>query len=157
MLAKLNRDEFIELLETLGDEADEVALRAARDIHARITVAGIDWDALLLPEQNGADPEPAEEDEEEEFDEDPDDDADEDPDDDADGDFGAADDPAQARLTGEEREEALSLIAALLKKGVSADTKEELEGYREDLDEGEFEQTDLKYLRALSRRLSGGS
>ncbi len=154
MLAKLNRDEFIELLETLGDEADEVALRAARDIHARITVAGIDWDALLLPEQNGADPEPVEE---EELDEDPDDDGDQVPDDDGDGDIGAADDPAQARLTGEEREEALSLIASLLKKGVSADTKEELEGYREDLDEGEFEQTDLKYLRALSRRLSGGS
>jgi hypothetical protein len=176
MLAKLNRDEFIELLGKLGDEADEVALSAARDIHARLTVADIDWDDLLVPEQSDEDPEPeGEVDLDDEYlddeglddegldDEDLDDEdlGDEDLGDDLGGDLGEdfddEDDADQARLDEEERKEAMTLIQSLLKKDVSADTKEELEGYREDLDEDEFEQMDLRYLRALNKRLSAGS
>jgi len=38
--------------------------------------------------------------------------------------------------------------------GVSAETKKELEEYKIDIKEGEFEKMDLKYLQALHKRLA---
>jgi len=148
MLANLDRAQFIELLRELGEEEDEAVLTAARDIHAKMTVAGVDWDDLLVPEH----PDEPEEDEE-----DYEDDADlDDDDDEQDGDLedDDEDDEDERALTDEEKAEALSLITRLLDKGVSAGTKEELEEYKQDIDEGEFAAMDLRYLRALHKRLT---
>lgn len=152
MLANLDRAQFIELLRTLGEEEDEAVLTAARDIHAKMTVAGVDWDDLLVPEHPD-EPEDDDEDYEDDADlDDDEDDFDDDFDDDLDDDD--EDDEDERALTDEEKAEALSLITKLLDKGVSADTKEELEEYKQDIDEGEFAAMDLRYLRALHKRLA---
>lgn len=156
MLANLDRAQFIELLRTLGEEEDEAVLTAARDIHAKMTVAGVDWDDLLVPEHPD-EPEEDDEDYEDDADADLDDDEDEqddDLDDDYEDDEDDEEDEDERALTGEEKAEALSLITRLLDKGVSADTKEELEEYKQDIDEGEFAAMDLRYLRALHQRLT---
>ena len=57
-------------------------------------------------------------------------------------------------LSEEEEKEALSLINQISELGVSAETKEELEEYKIDIKEGEFEKMDLKYLQALHKRLA---
>ena len=165
MLANLDRAQFIELLRTLGEGEDEAVLTAARDIHAKMTVAGVDWDDLLVPEHPD-EPEEDDEDYEDDYeddagldDEDADDDdgderddgLDDEDDDDEDEDEDNEDERA---LSDEEKAEALSLITRLLDKGVSADTKEELEEYKQDIDEGEFAAMDLRYLRALHKRLA---
>ncbi|MDE0539298.1 MAG: hypothetical protein OXH94_11300 [Rhodospirillales bacterium] len=155
MLANLDRAQFIELLRTLGEEEDEAVLTAARDIHAKMTVAGVDWDDLLVPEHPD-EPEEDEEDYEDDADFDDEDDGDEQGDDldDDDDDEDDEEDEDERALSDEEKAEALSLITRLLDKGVSADTKEELEEYKQDIDEGEFAAMDLRYLRALHKRLS---
>ena len=51
--ANLDRTVCIELLEKLAAEDDGEALAVAREIHALITVAGISWNDLLVPEGGG--------------------------------------------------------------------------------------------------------
>jgi|GEM_PF-522947 hypothetical protein len=181
MLASLNREEFIALLEKLGQEGDDDVLTAARDLHARITVAGIDWNDLLVPEEDpDAEPEDDDEDDyaeqededdygEEEDDEDAGDDEededaddedadDDDAEDDADADADAeedddADDDKEAELSAELKKEAADLIAAISGLEVSASTKEDMKEYKQDLADGEFDAMDLKYLRSLRARL----
>jgi len=49
-----------------------------------------------------------------------------------------------------------ALIDRLLKSGkISADTREDLETYREDLAEGELDQADRRYIQALAERVLG--
>ncbi len=150
MAEGLDRDGIIGLLESLGSERDEDVVEAAREIHARVTAAGVTWDALLAPvgtavdeafeegtadeeaaervEAGGEAAEPAE----------------------ADGEDAA---PAAARDRG--NKESLALIARLLAKSdISKDMREELQGYKEDIAEGEFEEMDRKYLRVLYARLT---
>ena len=57
MLANLDRKKFLELLNTLGDDDREKVLAAAQNLHAQVVVAGISWEALLVPdiEQNESD------------------------------------------------------------------------------------------------------
>jgi hypothetical protein len=147
MFADLDRDKFIELLNKLGDDDNEEVVTAARDLHARLTVSGMSWDDLLVPDQ-ADEPEPEEEEETEEPE---------------DGDDASPEGPTsveelfadvdETALNAEEKKEAESLIDQLIAKGVSEDTKEELDGYREDLKEDELVAMDLKYLRALQKRL----
>ncbi len=150
MAEDLDRDQIIGLFERLGGERDEDILEAAREIHARVTAAGVTWDALLAPGAAADDEmaEPAEADGE-------------------DAAFAEADgeDAAFAEADGEDaaptpardrgNKESLALIARLLAKpDISKDMREELQGYKEDIAEGEFEEMDRKYLRALHARLS---
>ncbi len=140
MAEDLDRDGMIGLLESLGGERDEDVVEAARQIHARVTAAGVTWDALLAPGAAAAGEmaEPAEADgEDAAFEE-------------ADGEDAA---PTPARDRG--NKESLALIARLLAKpDISKDMREELQGYNEDIAEGEFEDMDRKYLRALHARLT---
>jgi hypothetical protein len=129
----LERDQIIGLLERLGDEDDAAALEAARDLHARVSAAGTTWDSLLAPdgqpeaEPDEPDDEPEEEEEEEVAEETPVDMADQD---------------------------ALAIIARILaRKDISAQLREELEDYKKDIAEGEFEDMDRRYLRALDARM----
>ena len=165
MAEDLDRDRIIGLLESLGSERDEDVVEAAREIHAQVTAAGVTWDALLAPvgtavdkafEEGTADEEAAEpaeadgeaaEREEAEREE-------------ADGEdaqFAEADGEDAAPTPARDRgnKESLALIARLLAKSdISKDMREELQGYKEDIAEGEFEDMDRKYLRALHARLT---
>jgi hypothetical protein len=164
MLSNLSREDFIELLNKLGMDDDDDVLTAARDLHARITVAGIAWDDLLVPEQD-PDAEPEDEDEDEDADEDGDeeevseddevDEEDEDADAADEGDDEAdGDDDGEAALSDEQKKEAEDLIAAISGLNISAATKEDMKEYKQDLADGEFDVMDLNYLRALRGRLS---
>jgi hypothetical protein len=145
MLAKLDRDEFMALLEKLGDEDDETVLTAARDVHARLTVADVSWDDLLVPDED-------EEDDEEDWSDEDFGDTDEDVA--ATSPAGADDD--QEPVNDEEKAEALALIGKLEGRQISAETKTELKEYRDDIAAGQFEKMDLRYLRALHARLAKG-
>lgn len=137
MTEPLQRNALLDLLSKLGSEDDEEVLTAARQLHADVEAAGVSWDELIVPEPSEEDF--AEEDEEEAFEENGDDEDDED-------------------LTPDQRKaqnsEALALIDKLLAApGRSESLKEELEGYKEDIAEGEFTAADLRYVRALATRL----
>mgnify|MGYP004299334965 CR=1 FL=1 len=152
MLANLDRDKFIELLGKLGEEKDEEVLSAARDLHAQVTVAQLSWDDLLVPDQIDEIVEQGDENNDE-------------PTDKADphevenvtnGKKGSdiSDEENEKTLTEDEKSEALSLIEKILSMEVSKDTKDEVEEYKQDIEDGDFVQMDLRYLRAFHKRLS---
>lgn len=135
MTEKMNREELVELLGALSGEKDEDVLAAAREIHSKVTAADADWNDLLVGDDDNRD-DPA---------------------------STVDDDPAPSAAAGNaaagnvpDDTESLGLIDRMLQKpDVSDDLREELEGYREDISEGEFEEMDRKYLRSLSERMKG--
>ncbi len=140
MAGNLDRDGIIGLLESLGSERDEEVIEAAREIHARVTAAGVTWDALLAPVGTAVD---------EAFEEGT---ADEEAAKPAEGD---GEDAAPAAPRDPGNKESLALLARLLAKSdISKDMRQELQGYKEDIAEGEFEDMDRRYLRALHARLT---
>jgi len=164
MTEPLKRDEVVGLLERLGSEPDEEVLEAARQVHARITAAGMTWDDLLVPDQadsvtddsdDTGDTDDAEDTEDTEDTEDSDDIGDTDDADDAgyeDLDDESAEPAAEAAG---KNAESLTLIDKLLaKSGISQDLREELKGYKADIAEGDFGDGDRRYLRAINARLS---
>ncbi len=163
MAGDLDRDGIIGLLESLGSERDEDVLEAAREIHAQVTAASVTWDVLLAPDAAAEDEAPGgtaeEEDEDaaERGEADGEDAAEREEADGEDAQFAEAEGedvaPTPARDRG--NKESLALITRLLAKSdISKDMREELQGYKEDIAEGEFEDMDRKYLRALHARLT---
>ncbi len=141
MTEPLERDDLIGLLNRLGSDSDEEVLEAARQAHARIAAAGMTWEQLLVPEEADEDSDEADDEAEE-----ADDTGSQDPEDEPD------EPPAE---TARKNAESLTLIGKLLAKpGISHDLREELQGYKTDIAEGEFEEGDRRYLRALAARLS---
>ena len=149
MTELLDRDELIGLLNRLGSEDDEEALRAARQAHAQIAAAGASWEDLLVPDnpaQESAE-EPAEEPVDEPADESDESEETDEPATEADED----EPPGQAT---EKNAESLALIGELLaRKDISAELRAELAGYKTDIAEGDFLEADRKYLRAVRQRL----
>ena len=154
MTEPLERDDLIGLLNRLGSDADEEVLEAARQAHARIAAAGMTWEELLVPDEAAAGDEDAGHE-----------DADDEDADDEDADVEDADDPGDQDPEDEPDEppaekarknaESLALIGKLLAKpNISDDLREDLEGYKTDIAEDEFEEGDRRYLRALAGRLS---
>jgi hypothetical protein len=134
MTEPLDRDDVIALLSRLGSDQDEEVLEAARRVHAQITAAGRTWENLLVPDEAVDDTN------------DTDDTGYQDP-----GDEDA--EPAAEKAT--KNAESLTLIDNLLAKSdISADLREELEIYKADIAEGEFEEGDRRYVRAIFERLS---
>ena len=162
MAGDLDRDGIIALLESLGSERDEDVVEAAREIHAQVTAAGVTWDALLAPDAAAEDEAPGGTAEEEDEDaagrvEESEDAAEPAEADGEDARFAEADgeDAAPAAPRDPGNKESLALIARLLAKSdISKDMRQELQGYKEDIAEGEFEDMDRKYLRALHARLT---
>ena len=162
MAGDLDRDGIIALLESLGSERDEDVVEAAREIHAQVTAAGVTWDALLAPDAAAEDEAPGGTAEEEDEDaagrvEESEDAAEPAEADGEDARFAEADgeDAAPAAPRDPGNKESLALIARLLAKSdISKDMRQELQGYKEDTAEGEFEDMDRKYLRALHARLT---
>ena len=164
MTEPLERDEVVGLLKRLGSEPDAEVLEAARQVHARITAAGMTWDDLLVPDQAADDTDDAEDTDDADDADDTDDIDDSDDSDDAD----AADDAEDAGYedledesaepaaeTAAKNAESLTLIGKLMaKSGISQDLREELKGYKADIAEGDFEEADRQYLQAISERLS---
>ena len=138
MRTDLERGDFLALLEKLKSEEDDEVLGVVRDINAKMTVAGVSWDDLLISQDVT---------QEDSADDDKDEDGQES------GRENVSDDNFEP-LNDEERQEAESLINAIKGMKVSEATKQEINEYRDDLREGEFEQMDLRYLRALKARLS---
>jgi hypothetical protein len=160
MFANLDRDEFMRLLEKLGSEDDAEALGAARDLHARVTIAQISWDELLVPRPGGQPDEGG-------YDEPDYDEPDEEEEEENAGaeaslsdDSGAGDgdtDVAEGEdkpVSDAEKAEARELIAKIEALEISPDTKADMADYKKDLEAGEFLAMDLRYLRAFHTRLS---
>ncbi len=131
MTEPLERDNVIALLKRLGSDQDEAVLEAARQVHAQITVAGMTWEDLLVPDVAADDGDDIEyQDTEDET-------------------------PEPPAETAKKDADSLPLIDELLAKtGISEDLREELENYKTDLAEGEFEEADRRYVRAVHDRLS---
>ncbi len=134
MTEPLERDKVIELLKRLGSDDDEAVLEAARQVHAQISLAGMTWEDLLVPDVTA--------DEGDEGDEGEDQD-------------GADETPEPPAETAEKNADSLALIDELLARpGISEDFRDELERYKTDIAEGEFVEADRRYVRALHKRLS---
>lgn len=150
MAEGLDRDGMLGLLERLGDEDDAVVLSSARELHERVTAAQARWDDLLMPDAAPDDSDlegPAEDAAATETE------ADEEPETEGkSGRGGSGKRASQRRMTDAQ---AMKLINQLLeRREISKSLREELQGYKEDIDEGEFDEADRNYLRALQRRLS---
>ena len=145
MTEPLDRDEVIRLLDQLGGDQDADVLEAARDLHAQITAAGLNWDELLMPDvdttmdSTETDETAVETDETAVSDHS-----------DQDG-----DDAAPSAGKKGTNAETLALIEKLLAKPDRSDAlREELEDYKEDIAQGEFNAKDHQYVRALYARLA---
>ena len=138
MLANLDRKKFLELLNTLGDEGREKVLAAAQDLHAQVVVAGISWEALLVPdiEQNESDATNEMEQEKTLS--------------------STESNPDNKELSEEEKEEALVLIKKISELNVSSETIKDMEDYKIEIEDedGIFESMDLQYLRSFYKRLT---
>ena len=130
MTEPLDRDNVIELLKRLGSDQDEAVLEAARQVHAQITVAGMTWEDLLVPDVTADDG------------------------DDVEYQDTADETPEPPAETAKKDADSLALTELLAKTGISEDFREELENYKTDIAEGEFEDADRRYVRAVHDRLS---
>ncbi len=130
---------LLERLERLGAEEDAEALQAAREIAARVSEAGLDWDELIAPEDPPENDFAAADYDEEDYGED---EAEED----------AGD---EAPLEGDGSDEMQILQKLLERKGASRALKEELQEIRREAAAEGLSDMDRRYLRALSARLSG--
>ncbi len=151
MTEPLDRDDVIRLLDLLGSDEDVEVLEAARDLHAQITAAELDWDELLMPDAsvNASDTDDIDE---------TDDTADTaDTAETAGSHHSAMDGTDEAPSAGKKGRDAesLTLIETLLSDSDRSDAlREELEEYKADIAQGEFGAKDHQYVRALHKRLT---
>ncbi len=139
MTEPLDRDDVIRLLDLLGSDEDVEVLEAARDLHAQITAAELDWDELLMPDAsvNASDTADTAES--------------------AGSHHSAMDGTDEAPSAGKKGRdtESLALIETLLSDSDRSDAlREELEEYKADIAQGEFGAKDHQYVRALHKRLT---
>jgi len=139
MTDDFDRDGLITLLQQLNSDEDEKVLAAARALRGGMRASGKTWDDLLRNSDDETDVQ-----ESTKVDHEDDDDTDEET------------ETQNASISDSmSDEEALKLIDKMIKKfNVSASMREELNGYKEDIADGEFEARDRQYLRALHDRLS---
>ena len=140
----LERDKVIDLLDRLGSEQDEDVLAAARVLHSQITRAGMGWQDLLVGDEGAAQSTP-----------DVDDDTD-DEDEYVTGDTDDEDDTPEpaVNFTRDESKTPALIDKLLAREGNSEVLREELEEYKSDLANGDFEPSDHRYIQALYARLS---
>jgi hypothetical protein len=123
-MTSLDRAALIDLLDRLGSSDDATVLEAARALHSKAAESGLSWDDLLRLDQ---------------------------PDEDA-----AADESGEGQaspVASPGATETVRLIDRLLRKGVSDNLREELLEMKRQLGNGELDQEDRRYLRALAKRL----
>jgi hypothetical protein len=133
MARDVDREQIIAWLDRLGSEADQDVLDAARALHAHVKEAEASWDDLLVDDGDGLD-EPVLEDEEAEEE--------------------AEAKPAAPSRAPKTNEDASRLIDRMLRElTLSAETRQELQGYKKDIAESELDERDRAYLQALNDRL----
>jgi hypothetical protein len=142
---EVDRDDLIDLLEQLGSADDAEVLAAARELHRRVSEAGLTWDDLLAW--------PDEDEEEPEFELDAEEVVDEQGSPPAAGRrtpaSGASAAPADVNSLGD-----AALIDRILGEcDVSDETRQDLLDLKGDIGRGEFTDMDRKYIRALYSRL----
>jgi len=126
----LDRDNIIRLLNQLGSDKDEDILTSARALNAQMTGANADWNDLLVGQ---AEPVAEEEVVVEEED--------------------TSEDSNNGKSLSDV--EAIKIIDRLIaKEDITEYMKEELEDYKTDIADGEFQASDRSYLLALNKRLS---
>ena len=135
MSADLNREDILALLNKLGSADDAEVLGTARELNRQVKAAGVSWDALLASDTD-------------------------DDDDDVIAYSGSDDETVlvapnadHGGLNDADKAEARALIDAIGALKVSDTTRDELADYAADLLENRMEQMDLRYLRALKKRL----
>ncbi|MGH6771439.1 MAG: hypothetical protein ACRECO_20760 [Xanthobacteraceae bacterium] len=128
-MANLDRPGIVALLDRLGEQDDAAVLEAARALHRTVNEAGATWDDLLRRDF-----------------------------DDGDADEGTFDEPAADEaggLSDADKADARRLIERLLGRGSLSDTlREDLSDLKSGLADGSFDAMDLRYVRALARRLN---
>ena len=129
----LERDNVIDLLDRLGSEQDEDVLVAARALHAQITRAGLGWHDLLVGDESAAPSAPDIDDNTDDEDDTP--------------------EPA-VNFTRDESKTPALIDKLLAREGNSEAFREELEEYKSDLANGDFEPSDHRYIQALHARVS---
>jgi hypothetical protein len=119
-----DRAALIELLDRLGSSDDATVLEAARALHRKAAESGLSWDDLLRLDQ---------------------------PDEDTAAD--ESDEGQEASVASPDAAETIRLIDRVLRKGVSDNLREDLIDMKQQLGNGELDQEDRRYLRALAKRL----
>lgn len=133
MAEPLDRDSVIRLLDQLGSDQDVEVLAAARNLHAQISAAELRWDELLMPDEPVPAPAPVA----------------------ADAATPESGESPPAVDTNGNDGDTLALIEQLLADPDRSEAlREELEEYKIDIAEGEFDAKDHKYVRALYQRLT---
>ncbi len=147
-----DRNSVIALLDKLGAQDDSEVLAAGRALHAKIDEMGVGWEQLLVPDQEDA------QDTAEAFDDEDAEAFDDEVADDGDGDEDAEDAPADDDFepVGDAVEDIKSIDRLLAANGISAEFRDELQGYKKDIKENEFSAADCRYIQALQKRLAGG-
>ena len=153
MSEPLERNQVIELLDKLGSEQDEDVLAAARTLHSQVIQSGMGWEDLLVGD------EPDHEDDEDDEDDEQFDAVsgeDEDYNDEYDDEEDEEDDTEEpdAEFSGDEKR-TLGLIEKLLARdGISAELREELDEYKKEIADGDFQSSDHRYVHSLYARLT---
>jgi hypothetical protein len=124
---------MIVLLDRLGAADNDAVLTSARELNLMVTQAGAGWDELLRPPAMWPGTEAKGDDE---------------------GEEASTGDAADGEVSGADKAEAARLIDRLLaRKGISDTLRQDLGDLKEALRDGSFEAMDLRYVRALARRL----
>ncbi len=155
MTEDMDRDVFMKICDRMMVDDDAEALGAAREIRAKLIAAGLTWDDILAP-PDGAPEVEDEEDEEEDVVAATNkiDDAIEEDDEEVEEIVEDSVDAVDAKDEPGANSEALATIKRLLERSdISASLREELEEYKVDIDDGEFDAGDRKYIEALAGRL----
>lgn len=158
-MAYIDRDQFIALLERLGSDRDSDVLAAAREIHRTLHEAGIDWNDLLIADEDEEEDDEDEDrlDEEDEYEADEDDDFEDD--DEEEYEYEDDDDASSSDEDDEpvdDTDDDRAMIERILRDfKISEDTRDDLKDLKDDIDEGLFTLSDRRYLHALLARLEG--
>ena len=145
----LNRSDILELLERLGDPADDVALTAARSLSQQITEAGLAWDDILLPSdgrEHGSFEDATDDGSYDDDDFDPDDDV-------IDGDVDL--DGDNDDMLEDTAEDDARIKRLLNRRDLSDQTREDLIDLEDAARSGDLTGADRRYLKALEERLNG--
>ena len=144
MIDDFDRDGLIALLQQLNSDEDERVLAAARALRGGMRASGKSWDDLL----RGSNDEPSRS---RDIEDGAKDSVEDDVDDDETEEIEISTSPSESMSD----EDALKIIERMIKKlKVSAMMREELEGYKEDIADGEFDANDRRYLQSLYDRIS---
>ncbi len=126
----LDRAELLELLGRLGAPDDADVLAAARELHGKVSEAGLTWDTLLQLDADASgreqDDSPAAE---------------------------TSSDAPSEQPSGDKAEAALLIERLLARTSISDALREELVDFKRAIADGSFDEMDAQYVRALAKRL----